>query len=168
MARQSMTGRQELYFTAYGIPRPQGSKRHVGNGVMIEASDVKPWRKAIAQAVFEAWVRSGDDRAFTGPVVVWATFFLPRPKTVKRLLPTVSPDLDKLCRALGDGLSIDSKALDDDALIVKWHAAKAYADSHEPGVIVAIKALNTQNNSLITKPQNGQNEFDFDDPDALK
>lgn len=168
VATKRMTDRNELYFTAYGIPRPQGSKRHVGNGVMIEASDVKPWRKAIAAAVHEAWVRSGDDRAFTGPVVVWATFFMPRPKSVKRLLPSVSPDLDKLCRALGDGLSIDSKALADDALIVKWHAAKVYADSHEPGVIVAIKALKPKDNSLITKPETGQNEFDFDDPAALK
>jgi Holliday junction resolvase RusA-like endonuclease len=163
-----MNDRQELYFTAYGIPRPQGSKRHVGNGVMIEASDVKPWRKAIANAVFEAWLRSGDDRAFTGPVVVWATFFMPRPKSVKRFLPTVSPDLDKLQRALGDALSIDSKALTDDAIIVKWHSAKVYADSHEPGVIVAIKALNPQNNGLITNPKSGQNEFDFEDSDPLK
>lgn len=163
-----MNERKELYFTAFGIPRPQGSKRHVGNGVMIEASDVKPWRKAIANAVFEAWIRSGDDRAFTGPVVVWATFFLPRPKSVKRFLPTVSPDLDKLQRALGDALSIDSNALTDDAIIVKWHSAKVYADSHEPGVIVAIKALNPEDNGLITKPKTGQNEFDFEDPPALK
>jgi len=163
-----MSDRQELYFTAYGIPRPQGSKRHVGNGVMIEASDVKPWRKAIAAAVFEAWIRSDDDRAFTGPVVVWATFFLPRPKSVKRFLPIVSPDLDKLQRALGDALSIDSKALSDDAIIVKWHSAKVYADSHEPGVIVAIKALNPENNDLITTVKTGQNEFDFEDQEPLK
>lgn len=160
--------RTELYFTAYGVPRPQGSKRHVGNGVMVEASDVKPWRKAIANAVFEAWTRTGDDRAFTGPVVVWATFYLPRPKSVKRLLPHVSPDLDKLCRGLGDALSIDSKALDDDALIVKWHAAKVYADGHEPGVSVAIKAYQPEDNSLITPLKTGENGFDFTDIDPLK
>jgi crossover junction endodeoxyribonuclease RusA len=157
--------REELYFTAFGIPRPQGSKRHVGNGVMIEASDVKPWRKTIASAVFDAWVRSGDDRPFTGPVVVWATFFMPRPKSVKRLLPTVSPDLDKLQRALGDALSIDSEALTDDAIIVKWHSAKVYADGHEPGVIVAIKALKPEDNGSITK---SENVFDFEDQDPLK
>jgi crossover junction endodeoxyribonuclease RusA len=91
--------RKELYFTAFGVPRPQGSKRHVGNGVMIEASDVKPWRKAIASAVFTTWVATGDDRSFTEPVIVWATFYLPKPKSVKRLLPSGAPDLDKLCRA---------------------------------------------------------------------
>jgi Holliday junction resolvase RusA-like endonuclease len=132
--------RKELYFTAFGVPKPQGSKRHIGNGRMIEASDVKPWRKTIASAVFSAWVNTGDDTPFTDPVVVWATFYLPKPKTVKRLLPSVPPDLDKLCRALGDALSIDSNALDDDSLIVKWHASKVYAaNPADAGVRVAIK-----------------------------
>jgi crossover junction endodeoxyribonuclease RusA len=159
-----MTSRKELYFTAFGTPRPQGSKRHVGNGVMIEASDVKPWRKTIANAVFDAWTRSGDDRPFTEPVVVWATFYLPRPKSVRRFLPSVAPDLDKLCRALGDGLSIDSQALIDDALIVKWHAAKVYADGHEPGVSVGIQLYN----DLVTNPENGLNGFANLDNDPLK
>lgn len=133
--------REELYFTAFGTPRPQGSKRHIGNGRMIEASDVKPWRKAIADAVFRAYVATGDERQFTEPVVVWATFFLPRPKSVKRLLPSVPPDLDKLCRALGDALSIDSTALADDSLIVRWNVSKVYADEHDAGVRVAIKTV---------------------------
>ena len=75
---------------------------------------------------------------------------------------------DKLQRALGDALSIDSKALNDDAQIVKWHAAKVYADSHEPGVLVAIKAIKPENNDLVTKVKTGQNEFDFTDPEPLK
>jgi crossover junction endodeoxyribonuclease RusA len=148
--------RKELYFTAFGTPRPQGSKRHFGNGVMIEASDVKPWRKTIANAVFEAWTRSGDERPFTEPVVVWATFYMPRPKSVKRFFPSVAPDLDKLQRALGDALSIDSQALLDDALIIKWFATKVYADGHEPGVSVGIRLYN----DFITDPKMGENGFD--------
>lgn len=131
--------RQELYFTAFGNPRPQGSKRHIGNGRMIEASDVKPWRKAIADAVFRAWVATGDDRPFTEPVVVVATFYLPRPRSVRRWLPSVPPDLDKLCRALGDALSVDSGALSDDSLIVKWDVRKVYADKQDAGVRVGIR-----------------------------
>jgi Holliday junction resolvase RusA-like endonuclease len=146
--------RQEFYFTALGIPRPQGSKRYVGNGRFIEASNVKPWRKAIAEAMDRARVATGDDSTFTEPVIVWATFFLPRPKTVKRILPTVPPDLDKLCRGLGDGMSIDSSMLADDSLIVKWHAAKVYADEHEAGVRVAIKTValaESLGNDVVTK-----------------
>lgn len=145
--------REELYFTAYGTPRPQGSKRYIGNGRFVEASDVKPWRRAIAEAVRGAWEASGDDRPFTEPVVVWATFFMPRPKSVKRLLPSVAPDLDKLCRALGDAMSVDCQAIEDDALIVRWHVSKVYADDHEAGVRVAIKTVvlaDTENNNSIT------------------
>lgn len=146
--------RQELYFTALGTPRPQGSKRYVGNGRFIEASDVKPWRKAIAQAVGRALVATGDNSQFTEPVVVWATFYLPRPKSVKRAHPSVAPDLDKLCRALGDALSVEEPAvLVDDSLIVRWHAAKVYADMHDAGVRVAIKTVKLaeiENNETIT------------------
>ena len=111
----------------------------MGNGRFVEASDVKPWRAAIAHAVRQAFAETGDDASFTEPVQVTATFYLPKPKTVKRLWPSVAPDLDKLCRALGDALSVDSPALADDSLIVRWHATKAYAESPEKaGVSVSI------------------------------
>lgn len=152
--------RQELYFTAFGTPRPQGSKRHVGKGIMVEASDVKPWRKAIADAVFRAWAATGDSRPFEEPVVVWATFLLPRPKSVKRLLPSVPPDLDKLCRALGDALSVDTNALKDDSLIVKWVANKIYSEPHDAGVRVAIKRATAE--ELIAMRAKG-NAFVFED-----
>lgn len=135
-----MTRTNLLEFHAKGTPRPQGSKRYIGNGRFIEASDVKPWREAIAKAVFYEWMRSGDDRPFTEPVVVRAVFYMPKPKTVKRLWPSVMPDLDKLCRSLGDGLSVDSNAIVDDHLIVKWDAVKVYAALPEDvGVKVTIR-----------------------------
>lgn len=139
-----MTGRDELYFTVAGVePGPQGSKRHVGNGVMIEASKkVAPFRAAVADAVFRAFVATGDDRQFTDAVVIWATFYLPKPPSVKRLLPSVAPDLDKLQRTLGDALSINCQVLKDDSLIVRWHATKLYATNPaDMGVRVAIKTV---------------------------
>ena len=131
--------RQELYFTAFGDPAPQGSK-NVYNGRLVEASKkLKPWRAAVADAVFKAFVATSDERQFTEPVVIRATFFLPRPKSVKRWLPSVPPDLDKLQRALGDALSIDTKVLADDSLIVRWETSKVYADHQDAGVRVAIR-----------------------------
>lgn len=128
-----------LEFRAFGTPRPQGSKRYVGNGRFVEASDVKPWRTAIANAAFSAWSSNGS-KQFTDPVVVTAVFFMPKPKTVKRLFPSVAPDLDKLCRALGDGMSVDCSVLADDSLIVRWDATKVYAPSPElAGVEVSIR-----------------------------
>jgi len=150
--------RQELYFTAFGDPAPQGSKQIGRNGHMFEASKkLKPWREAVADAVFRAFIATGDDSQFTEPIVVTATFFLPRKPSVKRLVPSVAPDLDKLCRGLGDALSINAKVIADDALIVKWHASKVYADDHDAGVRVAIKTLTLfeqtfDSNTLITYP----------------
>lgn len=132
---------KELYFTALGVPRPQGSKRYIGNGRFVEASNVKPWRRCIAEAVKRAQTATGDETPFSEPVVVYATFYLPRPKSVRRLLPSVAPDLDKLCRALGDALSVDAGVIEDDALIIKWHASKLYADQRDAGVRVAIKTV---------------------------
>ena len=121
--------------TIYGEPAPQGSKRYLGNGRFIEASKkLAPWRAAVALAVRQL----GDVDPFTGPVLVQAVFFLPRPKTIRRLWPTVPPDTDKLLRALGDGLSVDSNILADDSLIVRWEAEKRYADEHPPGASVRI------------------------------
>lgn len=131
--------RKEIYFTAFGDPAPQGSK-NVYNGRLVEASKkLKPWRAAVADAVFRTFVATGDDTPFTEPVIVYATFYLPRPKSVKRLLPSVPPDTDKLCRSLGDAMSIDSHLLADDSLIVRWVATKLYADSHNAGVRVGVR-----------------------------
>jgi Holliday junction resolvase RusA-like endonuclease len=136
--------RQELYFTAFGDPAPQGSK-NVYNGRLVEASKkLKPWRAAVADAVFRTFVATGDDSQFTEPVIVYATFYLPKPKTVKRLLPSVPPDLDKLQRALGDALSVDAGVLADDSLIVQWVSTKLYSDAQNSGVRVAIKVATSE------------------------
>ena len=38
-------------FAVFGLPAPQGSKRHVGEGRMVESSKrVKPWRRQVAAA----------------------------------------------------------------------------------------------------------------------
>jgi Holliday junction resolvase RusA-like endonuclease len=141
----------DFSFRAYGTPRPQGSKRYVGNGRFIEASDVKPWRRAIADAVFREYVASGSPVTFTEPVVVYATFYMPKPPSVRRLLPSVAPDLDKLCRALGDGMSVDCGLLKDDSLIVRWHAEKVYAPvAADAGVSVTIRRFADSNESITT------------------
>jgi Holliday junction resolvase RusA-like endonuclease len=152
--------RQELSFHVRGTePGPQGSKRYLGvssNGKprFVEASDkVAPFRAAVADAVFREIVATGDDRWFTEPVVVWATFYVPKPPTVKRFWPSVAPDLDKYCRSLGDGLEQNAHVLESDSLIVKWVAVKVYAPVPEDiGVRVTIKTVDRimQDNGFVT------------------
>ena len=41
-----------LRINVLGTPAPQGSKRHVGRGIMVESSRlVGPWREAVKAAV---------------------------------------------------------------------------------------------------------------------
>lgn len=119
-----------------GIPRPQGSKnayKRGGRVVMVEANKHLPeWR----QAVYEALRASG--KQFDGAVTVMATFYIPRPKTNKRLYATTKPDVDKLQRAIGDCLT-KAGTIVDDSYIVTWNAAKAYADGVNPGVRIIVE-----------------------------
>lgn len=123
-------------FSVEGLPAPQGSKRHVGNGRMIEASKYLPaWRKAI-----ETECQSLFDEPMDGALEVELWFYLPKPSSVSRVYPSVMPDLDKLCRAVGDGLT-NGGAISDDARIVDLHAFKRYSVDGWTGVVVQIAQI---------------------------
>lgn len=101
---------------------------------MIEASPKLPaWRRAVEITVADQeWFTP-----FDGPVEVWVTFYLPRPKTVSRLLPTSYPDLDKLERGLFDALT-KAGVWTDDSRVVDSHASKRYADDTAMGALVRV------------------------------
>lgn len=122
-------------FLIPGSPVPQGSMRHVGGGRIVSKNpQLKKWREKIGKIVTE----QAGAPCHLGPVSVTATFYLAKPGSVKRDYPTVPPDLDKLMRAVGDALSIDSAYLKDDAQIVEWHAKKAYGS---PGVFIQVRRM---------------------------
>jgi len=137
--------RNSFSFTVFGTdPAPQGSKKYVGTRrtaaganipMIVEASPKLPaWRKAVNDAVVQAMHESGDLGKFEGAVKVEAVFYLTRKPSVKRDLPTVPPDLDKLSRGLLDGM----KAVwTDDALVVRLEVSKKYAVG-QSGVAVTI------------------------------
>jgi crossover junction endodeoxyribonuclease RusA len=121
-----------------GIPAPQGSKRHVGGGRMVEQSRaVGPWREAVRA---ETQRSRGTTSITAGPVVIELTFRLPRPRSAPARVksPAKRPDLDKLCRAVLDGL-VAGGAIADDGQVVQIHALKQFADSdHPPGCIIYV------------------------------
>ena len=137
--------RDSFSFTVFGVdPAPQGSKKYVGTRrtaaganipLIVEASPKLPaWRKAVDDAVRQAMQDSGDLSKFDGAVRVEAIFYLTRKPSVKRDLPTVPPDVDKLTRALLDAC----KAVwTDDALVVRLEVSKKYAVG-QSGVAVTI------------------------------
>jgi crossover junction endodeoxyribonuclease RusA len=123
-----------------GIPKPQGSKRHVGHGVMLESSkDLGPWRERIALACHNTMT---DARLpmLAGAQTISLRFVLPRPKATPKSytpLATRRTDLDKLARAVLD--AITHVLIVDDSLITTLHASKRLAEPGEtPGVLIQI------------------------------
>jgi crossover junction endodeoxyribonuclease RusA len=134
-----------------GHPRPQGSHRHVGHGILVDSSpDLKAWRKLVAWRAWEA-AKAVDYQAHTGPHAVELRFVVPAPK---RDLPRLGrldraawhvrrPDLDKLTRAVFDAL-VEAAVLVDDGLVSELVARKVLSGTvadPEPGVWVMVRRL---------------------------
>jgi crossover junction endodeoxyribonuclease RusA len=134
-------------------PAPQGSKRHVGGGRMVEMSKgVGPWREAVRSET-QQQVKL-HDWAPSGPMAVDLMFFLARPaghygtgRNAGELRPSAPaypakrPDLDKLVRSTLDGLTFGG-AYADDALVVHLVASKLYVEPGRlPGVRIYVEEL---------------------------
>ena len=120
-----------------GTPAPQGSKRYVGNGRMIESSKkVKPWRQAVA-----AQAKRHLQNPLDGAVSLDITFVMPRPKAWGKLRQdpmTQRPDIDKLLRSTLDGLT--GHAFADDSQVTHITAMKRRARRDEPtGAWITLK-----------------------------
>lgn len=141
--------RDSFSFTVFGTdPAPQGSKKYVGTRktaagnmipMIVESSPKLPaWRKAVSEAVIAGMKASGDASKFDGAVKVEAVFYLTRRPSVKRDLPTVPPDVDKLTRSLLDGITAKGEGVwRDDSQVVRLEVSKVYAVG-QSGVAVTI------------------------------
>lgn len=122
-----------------GRPAPQGSKRLLAHGALVESSkQVKPWRADVRQAVLDA----GHPGFPAGtPVHVLLEFVMPRPAaTPKRRTPAAvkRPDIDKLARAVLDALS-SAGAWHDDSQVTSLTATKRLAELGEtPGCRITV------------------------------
>lgn len=151
-----------LTITVYGEPAAQGSKKYAGHrtnrstgrttAVLIEQSKkVKPWRAQVTEAARQALVAGHVGLApihrpqLTAPLLVDVTFTVPKPARIpkgRRGLPATRPDLDKMLRALFDGIT-DSKVWQDDGLVVEVRSRKVYPGMHpaaldRPGAAIRI------------------------------
>lgn len=123
-------------FFVPGVPAPQGSKSFKGmrggKAILTESSKaVKPWRARIAA------VAKLHSAPLPGPVSVTLRFVMPRPKATPKTRPTPPavkrPDVDKLTRAVLDGL--DGHAYDDDSQVTHLDVRKRIA---EPGELTGV------------------------------
>lgn len=143
---------RHLEFRVYGLPAPQGSKRHVGNGVMVESSKkVKPWRQDVVQAALTATAMHEDYDPFVGPVGVRIIFYFPRPKyhfgtgrnagilkAGAAVFQTANPDLDKCVRSTFDALTT-AGVWRDDNLAARVTAEKRFDTL--PGAFIQLTPL---------------------------
>lgn len=149
-----------LTVVVQGIPAPQGSKRHLGRGVMVESSKkVKPWREAVKYAALDVTGHAPGWVPLDGPLAVSMIFTFTRPKghfgtgrnagVVKPSAPArpaVMPDLSKLARSTEDAMT--GVVWRDDALAVeyvrlgKWYAGTDAADVLDvPGCVIRVWPL---------------------------
>jgi len=129
-------------FVVPGEPIGQGSMKHIGNGRMIASNDKKlrPWRKAIVEAIHAKLAAENIEIYFDGPTKLDVQFCIERPKTVKREYPTTPFDCDKLVRSVGDSCT-DSGVIYDDAIFVDIVASKRYGDGCPYGAHVTLSEV---------------------------
>ncbi|DAZ90325.1 TPA_asm: RusA-like resolvase (endonuclease) [Mycobacterium phage prophiFSQJ01-1] len=126
-------------FFVPGKPAPQGSKKHVGHGRMIESSkELGSWRSDVA--VFAQQAMAGRSIYTATGLAVELTFIVPRPASSPKTYtkPAIKrPDLDKLERAVLDALT--HVVFDDDSTVIDLRGRKRIAEIGEtPGVSVFV------------------------------
>lgn len=125
-----------IAFAVYAKPIPQGSlvpmlvKGRPGVRY-LKADELYEWRASVARAC-------PIDAPEPGAYRVSITFHIERPKSVKRSMPTVYPDLDKLVRGVLDALT--GRVWADDAQVCELVASKRYAIGHA-GAEIEIERL---------------------------
>lgn len=124
-------------FWVSGRPAPQGSKRALGPGRMIEMSKyLKPWRMAVAvEGARHMGYHSLD--LLDGPLRLVVTFHLTRPGKPKFEEPATPPDLSKLVRATEDALT--GTVWVDDARVTSCTSKKRWAGADGPGAHIRIE-----------------------------
>lgn len=131
----------------YGHPAPQGSKRHVGKGVMVESSrHLKPWREDVRTAAREAIDLIPGWEALAGPLRVDMVFTVRKPASApkrRRTWPDRMPDLSKLCRSTEDALTSAAVWRDDAQVVEYGRLAKVYPGEDRdaisaPGAVIRV------------------------------
>ncbi|MDQ3107574.1 MAG: RusA family crossover junction endodeoxyribonuclease [Actinomycetota bacterium] len=141
-----------LHVVVPGTPQGQGRLTTYGAGRTghSNAKTLLPWRALVGaytrRAMHARAYYWGGTWPLTGPVELSLRFYMPKPRTVRRERPSVPPDLDHLCRAIGDALT-KAGAVEDDARIVALHAAKFYPTAghrvhmDRPGCVIDLSTV---------------------------
>lgn len=132
------------HFFVSGKPIPQGSLKFInGHAIHVRAQDLALWRADIARVAKLSHVEKAEEG-----VEISLTFVTNKPKSVKRSEPYIRPDLDKLIRAVLDGLT--GVAYEDDGQVVKVIAQKQYGDNEGVWIRITDNKKLRDSKQLIT------------------
>jgi len=109
-----------IQFEILGRPVAKGRPRVTRNHTYTPQKTVT-YENLVRYSYLEKYL--GAD-LLTGPLEIELIFFFIRPKSSKRIVPTVKPDLDNLIKCVTDGLN--KLAYADDSQIIKITASKVY------------------------------------------
>ena len=139
-----------ISFVVYSRAAPQGSKKSLGNGIMVESSRrVKPFRQDVRFAALDH-IPSGWP--MDAPMRASYRFHFKRPQshlTSKGNLTKSAPsyptgrmvgDVEKLARAVSDALT--GVAFTDDSQVIEMQLAKAYDDRDL--VVITLEPVDTK------------------------
>jgi Holliday junction resolvase RusA-like endonuclease len=112
---------------------PRKRKNGTYGAVAVHSKASKEWEAVVREQL------SGLSM-IEGPVKVIMTFWLPRPRTVDREVPSVPPDIDKIVRAVLDPMT--GIIIEDDARVVDLVASKRYeTEAEPPGVEIVVQPV---------------------------
>lgn len=142
---------RECSFHVEGVPVTQGSMvgiaRPDGSVVVLHGSreQLRGWREHVGVLARQAF---GAGEPWTGPVAVYAVFWMPRARSRRHDYPI--GDLDKLTRAVLDALT--GIVFRDDVQVITLNVAKRYAESDEssgpPGLDITVAVVDALGDPL--------------------
>lgn len=131
-----------------GVPEPKGSFTRTKNGGFMWGSGgksherLKEWAHRVKTYAQRSARVNGITEPSDDPIAMDLTFYMPRPKSApkSRYHALTRPDLDKLCRLVGDALI--GVIYTEDSRIVQLSSRKVYADAENPpGVSISVRTV---------------------------
>ena len=128
-----------ISFAVNGIPKAQPRPRACvrGNHASVyDAGTANDWKYSVARTARE----NALEKPFSGPVALFITIYLPRPKSHFYTAPiycTKKPDVDNYAKAIMDALTDSGVIWMDDAQVVDINCRKLYT-THETGAAITV------------------------------
>lgn len=123
-------------FEVLGLPAPAGSKSRMPNGAMLEGRSTaqrkrhRSWSTAVAESAriaADACARDDIDVPFDGALCAAVQFRFPMPTSRRKAVRLAgiaskvsAPDLDKIVRSTGDGITAGGLIVDDARICSMW------------------------------------------------